>query len=57
MNTLDNKSLVLLLKYFGYSMKDINFEWDKLTETEREIFTLKENFEEIKTLYNTIYKK
>jgi hypothetical protein len=57
MNTLDNKSLVLLLKYFGYSMKDINFEWDKLTKTEREIFTLKENFEEIKTLYNILYKK
>jgi hypothetical protein len=57
MQTSDNKSLVLLLKYFGYSMKDINFEWDKLTEREREIFTLKENFEEIKTLYNILYKK
>jgi hypothetical protein len=57
MKTSDNKSLLLLLKYFGYSMKDINFEWDKLTETEREIFTSKENFEEIKTLYDILYKK
>jgi hypothetical protein len=46
----------ILLEYFGYTMKDINFNWDGLTDEERIIFISKENFEVIKREYK-IFKQ
>jgi hypothetical protein len=39
-----NKLTVLLLKHFMYSMKDIDFDWNLLTDSEQEIFENEETF-------------
>jgi len=39
-----NKLTQLLMKHFVYSMNDIDFEWDLLTDSEQEIFETEETF-------------
>ena len=39
-----NKFTRLLVEHFKYSMEDIDYNWDLLTDTEQEIFENEESF-------------
>jgi hypothetical protein len=51
-----NAIVQLLLSYFAHKMKDVNFEWDRLSKEDQLVFMTKSNFDAVKREYE-IFKQ
>ena len=51
----DTAIMLILMKHLAYSMRDIDWDWDQLTEDEKEAFESQETFEKIRARFDEVY--